>query len=188
MLIDGRPAEQISPRALRSAIGYVPQETFLFSETLAENIGMGRAGATRAEIERAADEAGLADDVRDFSEGFETLVGERGMMLSGGQKQRAAIARALVRRPAILILDDALSAVDTYTERRILGHLRRVMRGRTCLVASHRLSNLREADLIVVLRDGRVAEQGTHAELLARGGVYAEMFEKQVLEEEMAAA
>lgn len=188
VLIDGRPAERIPPRALRSAIGYVPQETFLFSETLAENIGMGRAGATRAEIERAAEEAGLADDVRDFSEGFETLVGERGMMLSGGQKQRAAIARALVRRPAILILDDALSAVDTYTERRILGHLRRVMRGRTCLVASHRLSNLREADLIVVLRDGRVAEQGTHAELLARGGVYAEMFEKQVLEEEMAAA
>jgi ATP-binding cassette, subfamily B, multidrug efflux pump len=188
LLIDGRRADEIPPRALRSAIGYVPQETFLFSETLAENIGMGREGATRDEIERAAEEAGLDEDIRDFPEGFETLVGERGMMLSGGQKQRAAIARALLRRPAILILDDALSAVDTYTERRILAHLRRAMRGRTSLIATHRVSNLKDADLIVVLEGGRVAETGSHAELVARGGIYATMFEKQMLEEEMAAA
>lgn len=188
LLIDGHQINQIPLRTLRSAIGYVPQETFLFSDTVAENITFGKEKAAREEIERAAEEAGLADDISEFPAGFETLVGERGMMLSGGQKQRTAIARALVRRPSILILDDALSAVDTYTEKRILSHLRRIMRGRTSLIASHRVSNLKDADLIVVLEDKRIAEMGSHAELLARGGIYATMYEKQMLEEELAVA
>jgi ATP-binding cassette subfamily B multidrug efflux pump len=188
LLIDGRPIREIPLSVLRASIGYVPQETFLFSETIAGNIAFGVDNATREEIEEAATKAGIADDIREFPEGFDTLVGERGITLSGGQKQRTAIARALIRRPKILILDDALSAVDTYTEERILTHLRGIMRGRTSLIVSHRVSTVKDADLIVVLDDGRIAERGTHDELIALGGLYAELYEKQLLEEELAAS
>jgi len=188
MLIDGRSIREIPLALLRSSIGYVPQETFLFSETIAENIAFGVEHATAEDIERAATEAGIAEDILEFPEGFQTLVGERGITLSGGQKQRTAIARALIRRPRIPILDDALSSVDTYTEEKILGHLRRIMSGRTSLIVSHRVSTVKDADLIVVLDDGRIAERGTHDSLIARGGLYAELYEKQLLEEELAAS
>lgn len=188
MLIDGRSIREIPLGLLRASIGYVPQETFLFSETIAENISFGVEHATGEEIERAATEAGIAEEIREFPEGFQTLVGERGITLSGGQKQRTAIARALIRRPRILILDDALSSVDTYTEEKILGHLRRVMSGRTSLIVSHRVSTVKDADVIVVLEDGRIAERGTHDSLIAGRGLYAELYEKQLLEEELAAS
>lgn len=188
MLIDGRSIRETPLGLLRASIGYVPQETFLFSETIAENISFGVEHATAEEIERAATEAGIAEEIREFPEGFQTLVGERGITLSGGQKQRTAIARALIRRPRILILDDALSSVDTYTEETILGHLRRVMSGRTSLIVSHRVSTVKDADVIVVLEDGRIAERGTHDSLIAGRGLYAELYEKQLLEEELAAS
>ena len=188
VLIDDRSIREIPLAVLRTAIGYVPQETFLFSETLAENIAFGVENATAEEIDRAATEAGIAEDILEFPQRYQTFVGERGITLSGGQKQRTAIARALIRRPRILILDDALSSVDTYTEERILGHLRRIMRDRTSLIVSHRVSTVKDADLIVVLEDGRIAERGTHDALIARGGLYAELYEKQLLEEELAAS
>ncbi|MFQ5926026.1 MAG: ABC transporter ATP-binding protein [Terriglobia bacterium] len=185
VLVDGIPIEQHRLETLRRAIGYVPQETFLFSERLRENIAFGVDEVSEEQIRDVATIAGLAEDVEGFANGFNTLVGERGLTLSGGQKQRTAIARALLRNPRILILDDALSSVDTYTEEKILQRLTSVMRERTTILISHRVSTVRHADLIVVLKDGAVVERGTHEELLARGGYYYDLYQKQLLEEEL---
>jgi ATP-binding cassette subfamily B multidrug efflux pump len=185
VLIGGCPLAQIPLEALRSSIGYVPQETFLFSDTLAANLAFGRVDAGHDEICAAAEAAGLADDIAAFPKGYDTIVGERGVTLSGGQKQRVSIARALLRNPDVLLLDDALSSVDWYTAENILIHLQRLMAGKTCLISSHRVSMLRGADLILVLHDGHIVEQGKHHELLAFGGLYAELREKQLLEEKL---
>ncbi|HZT72768.1 MAG TPA: ABC transporter ATP-binding protein [Terriglobales bacterium] len=183
--VDGRDIATIPVEVLRRSIGMVPQEAFLFSDTLRANIAFGVADATDEQVEAAANVASLAVDVADFPEGYRTRVGERGLTLSGGQKQRTALARAVLRDPKILILDDALSSVDTLTEERILERLQEVTRGRTTLLISHRISTIRGADHIVVLQDGAIVEQGTHAELIGLGGVYAELYEKQLLEEEL---
>jgi ATP-binding cassette subfamily B multidrug efflux pump len=191
VLIDDKPIREIPLKRLRESIGYVPQETFLFSETLAENIAFGiHNGRSDLEkqIERAAEIAGLADDVNDFPQKYQTILGERGITLSGGQKQRAAIARAVIREPRILILDDALSAVDTYTEEKILSRLRNVMRSRTTLIVAHRISTVKDADLICVLDHGLIVERGSHEELMRLGGAYADLYERQLLEEELAAS
>jgi len=187
VLLDGIDLRDLSPAELRRHIGFVPQETFLFSATIAGNIAFGVENATDAEIRRAAGLAGLAADIESFPNGYETMVGERGITLSGGQKQRTAIARAILRNPRILILDDALSSVDTLTEERILEGLAGVMRGRTVILISHRVSTVRQADRIVVLEKGRIVERGTHAELVSAGGYYAELSRKQMLEEELEA-
>jgi ATP-binding cassette subfamily B multidrug efflux pump len=185
--IDGVELRKMDPAAVRRAIGFVPQETFLFSATIAENIAFGVEHATPEQIRQAAETAGLAGDIEGFPEGYQTMVGERGITLSGGQKQRTAIARALLRDPRILILDDALSSVDTLTEERILTHLAGVMKGRTVILISHRVSTVRQADFIVVLEKGRIVESGAHAELIANGGYYADLARKQMLEEELEA-
>jgi len=191
VLIDDKPVREIPLKRLRENVGYVPQETFLFSETLAENIAFGIHNGQpdlEKKIVRAAETAGLADDVSGFTQQYLTILGERGITLSGGQKQRAAIARAVIREPRILILDDALSAVDTYTEEKILSGLRDVVRSRTTLIVAHRISTVKGADLICVLDHGRIVERGSHEELMRIGGAYADLYERQLLEEELAAS
>jgi ATP-binding cassette subfamily B multidrug efflux pump len=186
LLVDGQDVRRLPLALLRGAVGFVPQESFLFSDTVRENVAFGLRGDDGgARAERAAETAQLAKDVREFPNGFETAVGERGLTLSGGQKQRAALARAIAIDPRILVLDDALSAVDTETEEQILEGLRDVRRGRTTFLVSHRVSTVKDADLIVALRDGRVVEKGTHDELVARGGFYADLHRRQLLEEEI---
>jgi ATP-binding cassette subfamily B protein len=185
LLIDGVDVRKIPLKVLRGAIGYVPQETFLFSETIADNIAYGMDAGTGADVHEAAEIARIAHDIAEFPKGYETFLGERGITLSGGQKQRTSIARAVMRKPAILILDDALSAVDTFTEEGILSRLRGVMKGRSSIIISHRISTVKDADSIVVLDGGAIREQGTHDELVALGGIYAELHRKQLLEEEL---
>jgi ATP-binding cassette, subfamily B, multidrug efflux pump len=185
ILIDGHPIREWPLETLRRSIGYVPQDTYLFSETVRENIAFGLEMHKEEQILQAADIACLSTDVQDFTNRYDTMVGERGITLSGGQKQRSAIARAVIRDPRILILDDSLSAVDTQTEEKILGRLRGVMRGRTTILIAHRTSTVRDADKIVVLKDGAIIEYGTHDELLAHGGYYADLYQKQLLEEEL---
>ncbi|MGB6384601.1 MAG: ABC transporter ATP-binding protein [Terriglobales bacterium] len=198
VLIDGRPIRKFPLDLLRRHIGFVPQETFLFSDTIRENIAFGLSKEVSKEesqenaevllddIKAAAEAANIAQDIESFPEGYNTTVGERGITLSGGQKQRTAIARALLRSPSILILDDALSSVDTNTEDKILNHLREIMRGRTTIFISHRVSTVRNADSIAVLHQGRIVELGTHDQLIARNGYYTDLYNKQLLEEELA--
>ncbi len=186
VLIDGRPIREFTLDELRHSIGFVPQETFLFGDSIRENIAYGVDDATDDQVCAAAEAASIAADIEGFPEKYDTMVGERGITLSGGQKQRTAIARAIIRNPRILILDDALSSVDTHTEDRILNHLRELMRGRTTILISHRVSTVRNADRIAVLHGGRIVEYGTHDELLALNGYYDDLYNKQLLEEELA--
>ena len=188
LLIDGRPVRDYPLAVLRRNIGLVPQETFLFSTTIRENLAFGVPHATPEELLEAAEAAHIRREFEEFPQGFETMVGERGVTLSGGQKQRAAIARALLRRPSILILDDALASVDTYTEERILGGLRGYIHAATTIMISHRVSTVRNADQIAVLDHGRIVELGRHDELLALDGYYAGLYSKQQLEEELTVA
>jgi ATP-binding cassette subfamily B multidrug efflux pump len=183
--VDGIPVEEIPLEILRSSIGYVPQETFLFSDTLQENIALGVVKAEDADVEWATTVSQLSKDMDDFPEGYSTVLGERGVTMSGGQKQRTALARAVIRRPGILILDDAMASVDTHTEEEILRGLREVMAERTTFLISHRISTVREADQIIVLQEGKIIERGKHNELVALGGVYSEMNRTQQLTREL---
>lgn len=187
LLIDELKVRDYNISCLRSQIGYVPQDVFLFSDTIENNIAFGNQRMSRSEIERAAEDADVLENIKSFKDGFQTRLGERGITLSGGQKQRVSIARAIARAPKILILDDALSAVDTKTENAILNSMQRIMKGRTSIIISHRVSSAKLADKVVMLNDGEVVEQGTHDDLLAKGGAYKELHDKQLLAEETAA-
>ena len=190
VLLDGVDVRHIPLAVLRGAVGFVPQEPFLFGATLADNIALGARDDRdcREQVERAAAVARLDKDAEHFPKRYDTAIGERGITLSGGQKQRAAIARALLVEPKVLVLDDALASVDTYTEEEILSRLREALRGRTAIIVSHRVSTVRHADQILVLADGRIVERGTHAALVSGDGVYAELYRTQLLEEELAAS
>ncbi len=185
IFLDGRDINSIPLAELRRSIGFCPQDAFLFSDTVAGNVAFGRPDASSAEIEEAARISNVLGDIRDFPHGFETLVGERGITLSGGQKQRVTISRALLVNPAILVLDDSLSAVDTDTEEQILRNLSSELGRRTAILISHRISTIRQADRIVVLDEGRIVEEGTHEDLLRRDGLYADLYRKQLLTEEL---
>ena len=193
VLLDGIPITDLDPGDLRNQIGMVPQDSFLFSETLGKNIGLGIDGEVGADspdaldsrVEEAARVAQIHESIRAFPQGYSTVLGERGINLSGGQKQRATLARAIAREPSVLILDDALSAVDTHTEAKILEDLRTILAGRTAFIISHRVSAVMNADQILVLDGGRIVETGTHSDLLARGGTYAMLLRRQMLEEEL---
>jgi ATP-binding cassette, subfamily B, multidrug efflux pump len=185
VLIDGRPIRDYPVAELRRAIGYVPQDTFLFSETIRENIGFGVDNVLDEHVLEAAEIASISGEIQGFPDRFSTILGERGITLSGGQRQRTSLARAIARKPKILVLDDALSSVDTATEERILNGLQNIMRERTTILVSHRVSTVKNADQIVVLRNGRIIERGTHDELLALGGYYADLYQKQLLEAEL---
>ncbi|MDX1586018.1 MAG: ABC transporter ATP-binding protein [Balneolaceae bacterium] len=186
ILIDGKDIRKVPVETLRQHIGLVPQDTFLFSDTIGENIAFGTEDADQEQIEQAAEKAQVRENILDFEKKFETMLGERGITLSGGQKQRTAIARALIRDPNIIILDDSLSAVDTKTEEAILKHLRKELQGRTTIMISHRISTIKDADTIYFLKDGAIAEKGTHDELLEEEGLYSAMYNKQLIEEELA--
>jgi ATP-binding cassette subfamily B protein len=185
LLIDGNDIRTIPLEVLRSNIGFVPQETFLFSETISENIRYGVDTFVEKDLQSAAEISQIAKDVLEFPKQFDTTIGERGITLSGGQKQRTSIARAIMRQPRILILDDALSAVDTYTEERILQRLREFMKDRTSIIISHRISTVKDADVIIVLQNGEIVERGTHEELVGLKGIYADLHQKQLLEQEL---
>ncbi len=186
ILIDGIPINEIPVAVLRDYIGYVPQETFLFSDTIRENIALGMEEAEDEMIYAAADKAQILENILDFEKKFETILGERGITLSGGQKQRTTIARALIKNPSIIIFDDSLSAVDTKTEDAILNHLRNELKGKTTIMISHRISTIKDADIIFMLRDGKIVESGTHEQLIRQKSFYADMYKKQLIEEELA--
>ena len=183
--LDGRPLREIPLKVLHRDLAYVPQDSFLFSDTIANNIAFGVRDADPEKIRAAARAADVHDNIMDFPDGYETMLGERGVTVSGGQKQRISIARALMKDAPILILDDALSAVDTDTEERILRQLKELRKDKTTLIVAHRISTIQHADHILVLEDGRTAEYGTHAELLAAGGLYHSLYEKQQLEKQL---
>jgi len=186
VLVNGKDVKTLNLEELRSSIGFVPQDTFLFSDTIGENISFGIENATSEMVEAAAEKAQVKENILDFEKKFETMLGERGITLSGGQKQRTAIARALIKDPDILIFDDSLSAVDTKTEEAILKHLRQELSGRTTIMISHRISTIKDADIIYYIKNGQIVESGNHQELLAQEGHYTSMYNKQILEQELA--